>query len=112
MEPLLSIRKLTKRFGGLTAVREMSWDVYRGEVVALLGDNGAGKSTVIKCISGVYHADEGEIFFEGRPARFAMSTISAMLPFEQGAMMNFFLSRVSPSTASGHGSRRCQARLR
>ena len=71
MEPLLSIRKLTKRFGGLTAVREMSWDVYRGEVVALLGDNGAGKSTLIKCISGVYHADEGEIFFDGKPAHFA-----------------------------------------
>ena len=71
MEPLLSIRKLTKRFGGLTAVREMSSDIHRGEVVALLGDNGAGKSTLIKCISGVYHADEGEIFFEGRPARFA-----------------------------------------
>jgi ABC-type sugar transport system ATPase subunit len=71
VEPLLSIRKLTKRFGGLTAVREMSWDVYQGEVVGLLGDNGAGKSTVIKCISGVYHADEGEIFFEGKSARFA-----------------------------------------
>jgi simple sugar transport system ATP-binding protein len=53
MEPLLSIRKLTKRFGGLIAVRQVSWDVHAGEVVALLGDNGAGKSTLIKCISGV-----------------------------------------------------------
>jgi ribose transport system ATP-binding protein len=71
MEPLLSIRKLTKRFGGLVAVREVSWDVHRGEVVALLGDNGAGKSTLIKCISGVHPADEGEIYFEGKPAHFA-----------------------------------------
>lgn len=71
MEPLLSIRKLTKRFGGLVAVREVSWDVHRGEVVALLGDNGAGKSTLIKCISGVYRADEGEIFFDGQRADFA-----------------------------------------
>jgi ribose transport system ATP-binding protein len=65
-EPLLSIRKMTKRFGGLVAVNEVSWDVYPGEVVGLLGDNGAGKSTLIKCISGVYQADEGEIYFEGR----------------------------------------------
>ena len=70
MKPLLSIRRLTKRFGGLIAVRELSWDVARGEVVALLGDNGAGKSTLIKCITGVYHADEGEINFEGNPAQF------------------------------------------
>ncbi len=52
-EPLLSIRKMTKRFGGLVAVNAVSWDVYRGEVVGLLGDNGAGKSTLIKCVSGV-----------------------------------------------------------
>jgi ABC-type sugar transport system ATPase subunit len=70
-EPLLSIRKMTKRFGGLVAVKEVSWDVYPGEVVGLLGDNGAGKSTLIKCVSGVYQADEGEIWFEGAPQRFA-----------------------------------------
>jgi ABC-type sugar transport system ATPase subunit len=70
-EPILSIRKLTKRFGGLTAVNAVSWDVHAGEVVALLGDNGAGKSTLIKCISGVHLAEEGEIYFEGRLSRFA-----------------------------------------
>ena len=70
-EPLLSIRKMTKRFGGLVAVNEVSWDVYPGEVVGLLGDNGAGKSTLIKCISGVYQPDEGELYFEGRRSNFA-----------------------------------------
>jgi ABC-type sugar transport system ATPase subunit len=70
-EPILSVRKLTKRFGGLVAVNEVSWDVYPGEVVALLGDNGAGKSTLIKCVSGVYQADGGEIFFRGERVRFA-----------------------------------------
>jgi ABC-type sugar transport system ATPase subunit len=70
-EPVLSIRNMTKRFGGLTAVNGVSWDVNPAEVVALLGDNGAGKSTLIKCISGVYQADEGEITFEGKRARFA-----------------------------------------
>lgn len=69
-EPLLSIRKMTKRFGGLVAVNEVSCDVYPGEVVGLLGDNGAGKSTLIKCISGVHQADEGEIYFEGRLSNF------------------------------------------
>ena len=70
-EPVLSIRRLTKRFGGLTAVNEVSLDIHAGEVVALLGDNGAGKSTLIKCISGVHPADAGEIYFEGRLSRFA-----------------------------------------
>ena len=70
-EPVLSIRNMTKRFGGLTAVNKVSWEVYPGEVVALLGDNGAGKSTLIKCVSGVYHADEGEIYFEGKRSHFA-----------------------------------------
>ncbi len=70
-EPILSIRNLTKRFGGLTAVKGVSWDVNPGEVVALLGDNGAGKSTLIKCISGVHHAEGGEIIFDGKPVHFA-----------------------------------------
>jgi len=70
-EPLLSIRNLTKIFGGLIAVVKMSLDVRRGEVVGLLGDNGAGKSTLIKCVSGVYHPEEGEIAFDGKPAVFA-----------------------------------------
>jgi ABC-type sugar transport system ATPase subunit len=69
-DPVLSIRGMTKRFGGLTAVNDVSWDIYPGEVVALLGDNGAGKSTLIKCVSGVYQPDAGEILFEGRPSRF------------------------------------------
>jgi ABC-type sugar transport system ATPase subunit len=70
-EPILSVRHLTKRFGGLTAVNDVSWDIRPGEVVALLGDNGAGKSTLIKCISGVHVPDEGEIRFDGTPRVFA-----------------------------------------
>ncbi len=70
MDPILSIKHMVKRFGGLTAVRDVSMDVYPGEVVGLVGDNGAGKSTLIKCVSGVYQPDEGEIFFEGARVRF------------------------------------------
>ena len=70
-EPLLSIRGLTKIFGGLVAVDNVSFDVARGEVVGLLGDNGAGKSTLIKCISGVHASEEGEILFDGASVAFA-----------------------------------------
>jgi ABC-type sugar transport system ATPase subunit len=70
-EPLLSVRSLTKIFGGLVAVDNVSLDVARGEVVGLLGDNGAGKSTLIKCISGVHAAEDGEIVFDGKSVAFA-----------------------------------------
>ncbi|MCL6626774.1 MAG: ATP-binding cassette domain-containing protein [Alicyclobacillus shizuokensis] len=70
--PLLSVRHLKKRFGAVQALRDVSLDVHRGEVVALVGDNGAGKSTTIKIISGVEVPDEGEIFFEG--SRVTLST--------------------------------------
>jgi ABC-type sugar transport system ATPase subunit len=68
---MLSVKNLVKRFGGLTAVNHVSLEVSAGEVVGLVGDNAAGKSTLIKCISGVYQADEGEIFFQGQQVRFA-----------------------------------------
>ncbi len=71
MDPVLSIKGMIKRFGGLTAVNNVDLEVYPGEVVALLGDNGAGKSTLIKCVSGVYHADEGTIEFQGQRVNFA-----------------------------------------
>jgi ABC-type sugar transport system ATPase subunit len=70
-EALLSVRNLTKIFGGLVAVSDVSFDVARGEVVGLLGDNGAGKSTLIKCISGVHAAEDGEILFDSQPVQFA-----------------------------------------
>jgi ABC-type sugar transport system ATPase subunit len=66
MEPILEVRNLTKRFGGLTAVDNVNMKVYPGEAVGLLGDNGAGKSTLIKMISGVYQPTEGQIFYQGK----------------------------------------------
>ena len=70
-DPLLSIRGITKIFGGLVAVDNVSCEVRRGEVVGLLGDNGAGKSTLIKCVSGVHQPEEGEIVFGGSRVEFA-----------------------------------------
>ena len=70
MEPLLRAVNLTKRFGGLVAVDSVSFDVRPGEVIGLVGDNGAGKSTFIKMISGVYQPDGGEIYFDGKKVSF------------------------------------------
>jgi ABC-type sugar transport system ATPase subunit len=67
IEPILSVKGLVKRFGGLTAVNHVSLDIYPGEVLGLVGDNGAGKSTLIKMIAGVYQPNEGEIYFESNP---------------------------------------------
>ncbi|MFO1070641.1 MAG: ATP-binding cassette domain-containing protein [Geminicoccaceae bacterium] len=69
--PILSCRGLTKRFGGVTALSDVSFDLHRGEVLALAGDNGAGKSTLIKAISGVHAPDEGEVVYKGQPIALA-----------------------------------------
>lgn len=69
MEPLLEVKNITKRFGGLVAVDQVNMKMFPGEVVGILGDNGAGKSTLIKVISGVYRADAGEIYFENKKVR-------------------------------------------
>jgi simple sugar transport system ATP-binding protein len=66
MDPILEIRNITKKFGGLTAVDDFNMHLSAGELVGLLGDNGAGKSTVIKMISGVYPPTKGQIFFQGK----------------------------------------------
>ncbi len=71
LQPILDIRGVDKRFGGVEALKGVSLSLYPGEVVALAGDNGAGKSTLTKMISGVYPADGGEIALDGKVVRFA-----------------------------------------
>ena len=71
LQPILDIRNVSKRFGGVEALKGVSLSLYPGEVVALAGDNGAGKSTLTKMISGVYMADGGEIWLDGAPVRYA-----------------------------------------
>tara|TARA_B100001540_G_scaffold282368_1_gene273086 strand:- start:237 stop:1010 length:774 start_codon:yes stop_codon:yes gene_type:complete len=66
MEKIIELKKVTKRFGGITALNKASLHVEQGEVVGLIGDNGAGKSTLIKTLVGVYGPDEGEIEIRGQ----------------------------------------------
>ena len=69
-EPLLQVRNMTKRFGGLTAVNNVSFAIGRGAVVGLLGDNGAGKSTLVKIIAGNFAPSSGEIRFDSNAVHF------------------------------------------
>jgi ribose transport system ATP-binding protein len=68
--PLLEAENVSKRFGGVHALKEVSLTLFPGEVLALAGDNGAGKSTLIKIISGVHHPDGGSLRYEGREIKF------------------------------------------
>ena len=62
---ILEVRKLSKRFGGLTAVSELDFDVFEGEILGVIGPNGAGKSTTFNLIAGAHQASAGEIRFAG-----------------------------------------------
>lgn len=70
-QPILSVRKLTKRYGAVTALNEVDLDVYPHQILAIVGDNGAGKSTLIKMMSGMEHPDEGVITIHGQVTQFS-----------------------------------------
>jgi len=69
-EPLLEVRGVSKFFGNVIALKDISLGVNAGEVTCVLGDNGAGKSSFIKILSGVHQHDEGEFLVEGEEVRF------------------------------------------
>jgi simple sugar transport system ATP-binding protein len=69
-DPLLDLEHISKRFGGLQALKDVALTLYPGEVLALAGDNGAGKSTLIKTISGVHKPDRGTIKYRGQVIHF------------------------------------------
>jgi branched-chain amino acid transport system ATP-binding protein len=64
--PILQIKSLIKRFGGLTAINGFTLEIEKGEIMGLIGPNGAGKTTLFNLITGVYPLDGGEILFQGR----------------------------------------------
>ena len=65
MVPFLEVQNLTKRFGGLLAVNDVSFKIERDEIVGLIGPNGAGKTTLIRCMLGILKPDSGKVIFNG-----------------------------------------------
>lgn len=67
---MMEVKDITLRFGGVTAISDISFDIHEGEIRAIIGPNGAGKSSMLNVISGFYHPQEGEVWFRGalRPA--------------------------------------------
>ncbi len=75
--PLISVQRVTMRFGGLTAVKDVSVDVAKGSITAVIGPNGAGKTTLFNAITGVYEPTEGRVEVSGRdPSRAFSSSVA------------------------------------
>src|SRR5215831_2779744 len=81
-EPLLRVRGIDKHFGAVQALYGVDLDLPAGQVTALCGDNGAGKSVLTKTISGVYQADHGEVFWEGQPVQIHSTRDASRLGIE------------------------------
>ncbi|HEV3356639.1 MAG TPA: ATP-binding cassette domain-containing protein [Pseudonocardiaceae bacterium] len=81
-EIALEARNLVKRYGSVEALRGASFTARQGEVVALIGDNGAGKSTMVKCLSGAEIPDSGEILLDGKPVHIDSPTAARELGIE------------------------------
>ncbi len=103
-QPALEVRNISKYFGNVIALKDISMTVRPGEVHCLLGDNGAGKSTMIKILSGVHKADQGEIILDGERVTFAspaealdrgIATVHQYLSIQplMSVTRNFFLGR-------------------
>lgn len=72
---ILNVTKLSKRFGGLTAISDLSFELGEGEILGLIGPNGAGKTTVFNCLSGFHAPDGGEMLFSGK-------SLTGMQPYQ------------------------------
>ena len=116
---VLELRHVSKRFGGLRAVREVSFTMGAGEIVFVIGPNGAGKTTVFNLVSGFLHPDEGSIIFQGKdisrlaPHRTARLGIGrtfqivkplANLTVLQNVMLGAFMHTGSTSTAEAEAT--------
>ena len=107
----LEVKNINKYFGNVIALNDINMSVSAGEVHCLLGDNGAGKSTMIRILSGVHQPDSGEVLLEGEPVTFAtpadaldrgIATVHQYLSIQplMSVTRNFFLGR-EPSTGRG-----------
>jgi rhamnose transport system ATP-binding protein len=77
MTPVLRLRGIAKSFPGVKALSGVELDLYPGQVTALVGENGAGKSTIVKVLTGIYQPDDGVIELDGQPVRFPTADAAA-----------------------------------
>ena len=108
--PLLELKGVSKRYGGIAALTSVDFAAYAGEIHAVLGENGAGKSTLIKIASGVTDATEGEVLVEGQPRHFHSPTdamrAGVVCVFQELSLLPDMtvadnLSMVAPPTRAG-----------
>ena len=89
---LLAVSGLTIRFGGVTALQDVSFEVARGAICGLIGPNGAGKTTLFNCISRLYDPGAGSILFDGRPlasfARHELASLGIARTFQNVALFS------------------------
>src|SRR5206468_1478758 len=93
MAPIIEMRKVTKAYRGIPAVRDIDFTLEKGEIHALLGENGAGKSTLTKIMAGVVEATSGTMTYRGREVQFA----SPHAALENGIAMVFQETSLVPS---------------
>lgn len=118
--PILSLSGLTKRFGGLTAVNDVSFDMRKGDLVSIIGPNGAGKTTLFNLVTGQYPPTAGTVTFKGaditretpqRRARlgfgrtFQISKTLTALTALENALVGAFLNRRDLASASRHAEK-------
>jgi branched-chain amino acid transport system ATP-binding protein len=119
---LLSVNGLSKRFGGLQAIRDLSFEVGEGEIVGLIGPNGAGKTTVFALLSGFLAPEAGTVRFRGRNLRGLRPhevnglglarTFQIMRPFPRlSVLRNVMIATLGRHPDPGHAARRARAIL-
>ncbi len=122
-QPLLRLEHVSKNFGPVQALTDVNLELRAGEVTALIGDNGAGKSVMIKTISGIHGPDGGQIFWEGKPVRIRTPRDAAALGIETvfqdlalcnnlDIVQNMFLGRERDARRSCWTRRRWRRRRR
>ncbi len=91
-QPLLSVRDISVRFGGIVALDGITFDIAQGHIVGLIGPNGAGKTTLFNCLSRLYMPDEGDILFDGQSIlnqpRYAIAAIGMGRTFQNVALFD------------------------
>ncbi len=113
--PLLQVRRLSKRFGGVAAVSDVSFDLEPGRIVGLLGPNGAGKTTLVNLITGVHAPSGGQVLFEGadvtrqRPFQAARRGLSRTFQIVQPFPAMTVLENVTAGRAGGRDEARAAA---